>query len=91
MEAGSMIFSVAFNRMWAASRIHPMSGGIARKRIDNACELKDLRIEAFGFEHAPLPLNLELGAEEAAANKYVNIDPRPTVPSQDRPLTMSAV
>jgi len=68
-ETAEMIGAVAFNRLWAANRIHPMSGGVGRLKIDNARELKDLRMRTYGFEHAPLPRNLDLGSVEEKANK----------------------
>jgi hypothetical protein len=74
-EAGAMLGAVMFNRMWASAKIHPMSGGVGRKRIDNASSLLDLRLSTFGFKHADLPRNLDLGAAEEAANKYLNVAP----------------
>lgn len=73
MESGALIGAVAFNRIWAASGIHPMSGGIGRRRIDCEKDFLQRRMDTYGFEHAPLPRNLQLGAEEEAANKYLNV------------------
>jgi hypothetical protein len=50
----------AYGRWVAARGIHPMSGGVGRKRMDRASTYLGLRKEAYGFVHRPLPDNRPL-------------------------------
>lgn len=55
-----------FSRYCAWRKMHPMSGGIGRVRLDHADDYLRLRQRTFGFELAPLPSSLELPAMEIA-------------------------
>lgn len=44
--------------------MHPMSGGVRRRRLDHASDYASLRQELYGFDLAPLPQSLQLRAEE---------------------------
>ncbi len=61
--ATSMAMSL-FTRYCAWRRMHPMSGGVKRERLDTVNEWLGLRQETFGFELAPLPQSLQLPAGE---------------------------
>lgn len=61
--AGNLGMSL-FSRYCAWRRTHPMSGGIARVRLDGAGRFLELRRRTFGFELAPLPRSLQLPAAE---------------------------
>ncbi len=60
-------------RFSAWKRIHPMSGGICRVRLDSSSDYRDLRRSQFGIDLAPLPKNLELSPADAALNHRVKI------------------
>jgi hypothetical protein len=57
-----------FSRNCARRRTHPMSGGVARVRLDSASDFMKLRRETFGFELAPLPRSLQLSAADGRLN-----------------------
>jgi hypothetical protein len=68
---GEMVGSVAmslFSRNCTRRRTHPMSGGVARVRLDGANDFMALRKETFGFELAPLPRSLQLSAADSRLN-----------------------
>jgi hypothetical protein len=54
-----------FVRYCAWRKMHPMSGGIVRVRLDRAADYLSLRKRTFGFELAPLPRNMQLPAAES--------------------------
>lgn len=57
-EAGALAFSSLYQRCCAARKIHPMSGGIVKVRIDSDLDYRTLRQRAYGFDYAPLPDSL---------------------------------
>ena len=64
----------AFNRYAASSRMHPMSGGIGRVKLDRASDFGLLRRETYGFDLAPLPTSLQLHPEEKAVQRRSEIN-----------------
>jgi hypothetical protein len=62
-----------FSRFAAAKRMHPMSGGLSRVRIDSFPDYRELRKERFGFEHIPFPQSLELSKADAELNRRVKL------------------
>jgi radical SAM superfamily enzyme YgiQ (UPF0313 family) len=62
-SVGSMAMSL-FSRYSAWRRMHPMSGGIRRIRLDSVDDYLRLRQRTFGFALAPLPRSLQLPAAE---------------------------
>lgn len=65
--AGSVAMSL-FSRYCARRRTHPMSGGVARVRVDSMRDFISLRKETFGFELAPLPRSLQLSTADSRLN-----------------------
>lgn len=62
-----------FSRYCAWRRMHPMSGGVRRVRLDRVDEFLPLRRRTFGFELAPLPKSLQLSASEQQAGQILSI------------------
>ena len=62
-----------FSRYAAAKRMHPMSGGVGRVRVDSFANYRHLRRKQFGFEQVPLPKSLELSKADAELNRRVKI------------------
>jgi Radical SAM superfamily len=62
-----------FSRFAAARRMHPMSGGVSRVRIDSVSDYLALRKDQFGIEQLPLPKSLELTKADAELNQRVKI------------------
>jgi hypothetical protein len=62
-----------FSRFSAAQRVHPMSGGIRRVRVDSFADYRELRTSLFGFEQAPLPKSLQLSKADADLNRRVKL------------------
>lgn len=60
---GSLAMSL-FCRYSAWRKLHPMSGGIRRVRLDKAEDFQLLRERTFGFSLAPLPQSLQLPEAE---------------------------
>jgi radical SAM superfamily enzyme YgiQ (UPF0313 family) len=60
---GSLAMSL-FSRYCAWRKLHPMSGGVRRVRLDNAHDFLPLRQRTFGFTLAPLPQSLQLPEAE---------------------------
>jgi len=60
-----------FNRFSAAKRLHPMSGGISRVRLDSVSAYQKLRETHFGVKQAPLPKSLQLSKADAELNRRV--------------------
>ena len=69
-SAGSMAMSL-FSRYCAWRRMHPMSGGIGRVRLDGVRDFLSLRKATFDFELAPLPRSLQLPAAESQLNQVL--------------------
>lgn len=65
--------NMGYHQYCAMRRIHPMSGGIWRVKLDRDRDYSDLRAETFGFRFAPLPQNLELGKADEAFNRQLNV------------------
>jgi len=67
----------AFNRYSAWNRVHPMSGGMRRVRLDRAADYARLRRSAYDLDLAPLPNSLHLSAQEGqlqALSSYQTAD-----------------
>ncbi len=58
-----------FSRYMAAQKMHPMSGGIDRVRLDGVSDYAGLRSGLYGFNLAPLPDNLQLTPHDEAVNR----------------------
>lgn len=67
---GSLGMSL-FTRYCASRRIHPMSGGLRRVRLDGVNDYVDSRRETYGFELAPLPGSLPLPPTERQLNQVL--------------------
>ncbi len=52
------VLNHSFYRLQAFQKIHPMSGGVSRVRLDRATDYADLRRTRFDIEAAPLPFSL---------------------------------
>jgi hypothetical protein len=63
----------AFTRLAAWKRLHPMSGGVGRVRIDSAIDYRELRKKQYGMELIPLPKSLELSKADADLNRRVKL------------------
>jgi len=61
-----------FHRYTAAQRIHPMSGGFDRLRVDTAADYAALRRAAYDIDLAPLPDSLSLSASDDALNRRLD-------------------
>lgn len=59
-------------RHYAKQGMHPMSGGMGKRKIDQVDEYIALRKEFFDVELAPLPNNLELSTTDKLLNKQSN-------------------
>ncbi|MHB8623432.1 MAG: B12-binding domain-containing radical SAM protein [Sulfuricaulis sp.] len=66
-----------FCRYTATQRMHPMSGGVDRLRIDNVEDYVALRREAYDITLAPLPDSLALSAHDEALNRRTYWRKRP--------------
>ena len=62
-----------FSRFAAAKRMHPMSGGIGRVRLDSFSDYRELRKKQFGVEQLLLPKSLALSKADADLNRRVKI------------------
>jgi hypothetical protein len=62
-----------FHRLQAAQRVHPMSGGFDRLRVDKAADYAALRRATFDIDLAPLPDSLMLSAKEEALNSRIKL------------------
>ena len=81
--AGNLAMS-QFNRYCAWRRIHPMSGGIRRVRLDSVADYQSFRTATYGFEQAPLPQSLQLPAAESQWNQVLPPQRKPNgQPVQD--------
>ncbi len=62
-----------FHRLQAAQRVHPMSGGFERIRLDSAADYAGLRRSIHDIELAPLPDSLVLSNKDEALNRRIKI------------------
>jgi radical SAM superfamily enzyme YgiQ (UPF0313 family) len=53
----------------AKRRLHPMSGGVGRLRVDRVEDYIHLRKKRFGFEHIPLPSSLQLSSSAKRSSR----------------------
>jgi Radical SAM superfamily len=60
-----------FARFSAWQRMHPMSGGVSRVRLDSVSDYLELRKKQFDIENAPLPASLELSKADMELNRRV--------------------
>jgi hypothetical protein len=63
-SVGTLAMSL-FSRYCAWRKLHPMSGGVRRVRLDCVRDFLPLRLRTFGFPLAPLPRSLQLPAVES--------------------------
>jgi hypothetical protein len=63
-----------FSRFSAAQRVHPMSGGLNRVRIDAVSDYRALRKHQFDVDEVPLPKSLHLSRADADLNRRVKIE-----------------
>lgn len=67
-----------FNRACAWRGLHPMAGGLYRRRVQSARDFASLRKEVFGIELLPLPSNRAVSEAEARANRRLrSVEPQP--------------
>ena len=78
-ECLSTIAMTAFNRYSAWSRVHPMSGGMRRVKLDRASDYAALRSKSYGFELAPLPRSLQLHEHENTIQRMSELNAMETV------------
>jgi hypothetical protein len=62
-----------FSRFSVWKKMHPMSGGISRVRLDSAADYRNLRKQRFDIDQAPLPKSLELSKADADLNRRVKL------------------
>jgi len=62
-----------FLRYTAAQRMHPMSGGFDRMRVDSAADYADMRRATFDIDLAPLPNSLSLSGKDEALNRRIKL------------------
>jgi len=63
----------ALARLGASRRVHPMAGGIGRRRLDHARDYAGFRRRCFDLELAPLPASLPLSARDQAINRLAKV------------------
>jgi radical SAM superfamily enzyme YgiQ (UPF0313 family) len=62
------------SRLAAAGRRPAMGSGVGRVRRDREADYQPLRRRTYGFDHAPLPVNLTLGAADEALNRTAKLE-----------------
>ena len=62
-----------FSRFAVWKKMHPMSGGISRVRLDSAADYRELRKRQFDIDQAPLPKSLALSPADAELNRRVKL------------------
>jgi hypothetical protein len=62
-----------FSLLSAWQRVHPMSGGVSRVRLDSAADYREFRKKQFHLEQVPLPKSLELSKADADLNRRVKL------------------
>jgi radical SAM superfamily enzyme YgiQ (UPF0313 family) len=60
-------------RVAVRKKMHPMSGGVIRVRLDSWSDYRELRRSRFGLDLVPLPKSLELTQADAELNRRVKI------------------
>lgn len=73
------------SRLAVRAGLHPMAGGIGRRRRDRAEDYADLRRRTWGFDLAPLPDNLALSAADDELNRHAKLPGLTRAPSVPRP------
>jgi len=63
---------VVYYRYIAAQRIHPMSGGVDRLRVDSTADYSDLRRAVYDIDIAPLPDSLRLSSHDETLNRQAD-------------------
>jgi hypothetical protein len=61
-----------YYRYISAQRIHPMSGGVDRLRVDSAADYSDLRQAVYDIDIAPLPDSLRLSPHDEMLNSQAD-------------------
>jgi Radical SAM superfamily len=69
----SSLAACLFTRFAAFRKMHPMSGGIGRVFLDSREDYQRLRQTRFGFDQVPLPMSLQLSAEDTALNSHARV------------------
>jgi hypothetical protein len=62
-----------FTRLAAWKKLHPMSGGVGRVRLDSITDYIHLRRTQYGVDLVPLPKSLELSKADAELNRRVKL------------------
>ena len=62
-----------FSRFSASQKLHPMSGGVSRVRLDSAADYREFRLKRYELEQIPLPASLALSTADAALNRSVKL------------------
>jgi hypothetical protein len=73
---GGLIAGLAypvFSRFCVWKRMHPMSGGVGRVRLDHARDYALMRRSRYGYDLVPLPKNLPLSARDEELNKRAKL------------------
>lgn len=61
-----------FSRYSASQRMHPMSGGVNRLRVDGLADYTALRRATYDIDLVPLPDSLPLSAQDESLNRLAN-------------------
>jgi hypothetical protein len=62
-----------FNRYAAGKRMHPLSGGISRVRLDSFADYRELRKKQYALEYVPLPKSLTLSKADSELNRKAKL------------------
>jgi hypothetical protein len=62
-----------FSKFSAWQKMHPMSGGIMSVRLDSAEDYRNLRMQQFNIDRAPLPRSLALSKADEELNRRVKL------------------
>jgi hypothetical protein len=62
-----------FSRFAVWKKMHPMSGGISRVRLDSVADYRELRKRQFDIDRAPLPKSLALSQADTESNRRVKL------------------
>jgi hypothetical protein len=62
-----------FMRLAARKKLHPMSGGVGRVRLDTAADYRELRKKQYDVDLVPLPKSLQLSKADAELNRRVKL------------------
>ncbi|HEX7251597.1 MAG TPA: radical SAM protein [Thermoanaerobaculia bacterium] len=70
----SAVLGYSLQSRWSARcRLHPMAGGIQRRRLDRDSDFRSLRRQVFGIDRAPLPDSLPLSAADEETNRRAKL------------------